>query len=407
MPTQLSPGARSNLAQSFDSRCNSVNALRLALAGLVLVSHTIQFSTSGPDPLGRFTGSFVDLSTIAVDGFFALSGFLIAGSFLRSQSVGRYLWRRALRILPGYWACLVVTAGLIAPLAWFIEYDKLTGYPVLGETSATSFVWQNAGLLIRQFDIAGAFGGEVANGSLHTLVYEFACYLLVAVVGAAGVLARRPWLMVFALAMAWTLILFEIVTDSGVVAGHPARETLLRYGTMFLAGVVAFLFADRVRLTGRGGIIAVGVLGVAIVTCSLVQDDTRSALIYSVFAPLAVTYLVLLCGASPRLARIGSRRDLSYGLYVYAWPVQETLLVMGADSWWLPLYLVVSLVAALVLALVSWTLIESPALALKSWTPRTFVLWQSRQAVARPGAPLPNEPQERSGGHHVRSNADR
>ena len=406
MSTQDVSDARGTVTQRFDPRRNSVNALRLFLAGLVLVSHTIQLSTSGQDPLGRFTGSYVDLSTVAVDGFFALSGFLIAGSFLRSPSVGRYLWRRGLRILPGYWVCLLVTAGLIAPLAWFIEHDDLAGYPVLGEASATSFVWQNAGLLIRQFDIAGAFGGEVANGSLHTLVYEFACYLLVAVLGAVGVLARRPWMMVVGLAMAWTLILAELVTDSGLIAGQPARETLLRYGTMFLAGVVAYLFGDRIPLTGRGGAVAAVVLGGAFVTCSLVPGDARSTLSYALIAPPAVAYLVLLFGASPRLARVGSRRDLSYGLYVYAWPVQATLLVLGAGAWWLPLYLVVSLVAALAMALLSWTFIESPALALKSWTPKTLLLWQSQKAAAH-ATPLPNEPHKRGGEAYVRSDADR
>jgi peptidoglycan/LPS O-acetylase OafA/YrhL len=373
----------------------------------VLVSHTVHLSTSGPDSLGRFTGSYVDLSTIAVDGFFALSGFLIVGSFLRSPSVGRYLWRRALRILPGYWVCLLVTAGLIAPLAFFIEHGELDGFPVAGDASATSFVWQNVGLLIRQFEISGTFGGEVANGSLHTLFYEFVCYLLVAVVGAAGVLARRPWLMVVGLAMAWALILSEVVTDSGLVAGQPARETLVRYGTMFLAGAVMHLFGDRIPLTGRGGVLAAGVLGVAIVICSLIRDDARSMLTYALIAPPAVAYLVMLCGASPRLARVGSRRDLSYGLYVYAWPVQATLLVMGAADWWLPVYLAVSLVAALAMALLSWTFIESPALALKSWTPKTLLLWQSQRAAAQHAPPQPNEQHERDGESYVRSDADR
>lgn len=57
---------------------------------------------------------------------------------------------------------------------------------------------------------------------------------------------------------------------------------------------------------------------------------------YSVLAPAAVTYLVLALGASTRLTRVGSKRDLSYGLYVYAWPVPATLLLVGAAQWWLP-----------------------------------------------------------------------
>ena len=375
----------------FDPRHNSVNALRLGLAGLVLVSHTIQLSSDRQvDPVGQLTESHVDLSTMAVDGFFALSGFLIAGSFLRSPSVWRYLWRRALRILPGFWACLLVTAALIAPVAWLLEYRSLTGYPIVGPGSGVDFVWQNAALLIRQFSIDGAFGGQVANGSLHTLFYEFLCYLAVAVIGVLGILRRRPGLVLAMFGIAWVVTLVEAVAQTGVVLGQPGRELMLRFGTMFLAGMVALLFAEHIRLTARRGLLAGLLLALAVGVAIPVVGDARSILAYSLLAPPAVIYLVLLAGASPRLARVGARRDLSYGLYVYAWPVQVTLLVLGADEWGLPAYLISSLAVALVLAFLSWTFIESRALALKSWTPKTLVR-QSRRKRAGKSAPRVTE----------------
>jgi peptidoglycan/LPS O-acetylase OafA/YrhL len=369
---------RDTLEVQFDSRRNSVNALRLALAGLVLVSHTVQASTGDGDPVGRFTGSHVDLSTMAVDAFFALSGFLIAGSFLSSPSVGRYLWRRALRILPGFWVCLVASAALLAPLTWLLARHTLSGFPVTGPASATAYVWRNAGLLIREFHITGAFDGEAVNGSVHTLFYEFACYLMVAVVGVLGIMRTRPWLVVAMLAVAWLITLAEAVGQTGVVSGQPGRELMLRYGTVFLAGMVGQLYARRIRLTSRGGLLAVVTLAGALTAARLCTGDSRSTLTYSLLAPPAMAYLVLLVGCSPRLAHVGARRDLSYGLYVYAWPVQATLVVVGAHEWWLPVYLVVSLAVALGLAYLSWTYVESPALALKSWTPRSPV-WHSHR----------------------------
>lgn len=393
MTTYELAGASPTVASRFDSRHNSVNALRLVLAGLVLVSHTIQLGTNGPDPVGRLTRSSVDLGTIAVDGFFALSGFLITRSFLRSPSVWRYLWRRALRILPAFYVCLVVSAAVIAPLAWVLSRGDLAGYPVVGDSSATSYVWRNAGLFIGQFSIAGAFEGQVVNGSLHTLFYEFACYLLVALVGAVGVLAHRPAVVVGLFALAWVVTLAEALTTTGLVVGHPARELMLRFGTMFLAGSVGLLYADRIRLTGRGGAVAAIVLAGALLLCAPVQGDARTVLTYSLVAPLAVAYVVLLAGASPRLQRIGSRRDLSYGLYVYAWPVQVTLLVLGAAQWWLPVYFAASLAIALSLAFLSWTLVESPALALKSWTPGLVLSGGGPGQAGRSVAPVaPDEP---------------
>src|SRR5690348_14177211 len=74
-----------SLVGTFDPRINSVNALRLILAGLVLGSHTLKLH-GGHDPLEVVTGGSVDIGTVAVDGFFALSGFLIVGSWLGSNS---------------------------------------------------------------------------------------------------------------------------------------------------------------------------------------------------------------------------------------------------------------------------------------------------------------------------------
>ncbi len=394
MLTDQSPVARPTVAQRFDSRHNSVNALRLFLAGLVLVSHAIQDSTGGRDPLGWLTGSHVDLGTVAVDGFFALSGFLIAGSYVHSPSVWRYLWRRALRILPGFYVCLIVSAAVIAPFAWVLEHGHLSGYSVLGDNSATSYVWRNAGLYINQFHIAGAFEGKAVNGSLYTLFYEFVCYLLIAVVGVAGVLARRAWVMVAIFGLAWALMLTEAIADTGLVIGHPTREIMLRFGTMFLAGTLALLYADRIKLTARWGVVAGLTLIAALLICVPIEDVVRSELTYGLLAPPAVAYLILLVGASRRLERIGSRRDLSYGLYVYAWPAQATLLVVGAASWWLPLYLAASLAIAMGLAFLSWTFVEAPALALKSWTPQAL-LSRSRELPAD----SPGSRPDRTDGH--------
>ena len=57
---------------------------------------------------------------MAIDGFFALSGFLIFGSYLNSPGTGRFVWRRCLRILPGFWVCLLVMTFLLLRLAQLV-----------------------------------------------------------------------------------------------------------------------------------------------------------------------------------------------------------------------------------------------------------------------------------------------
>lgn len=358
------PG-RDSLGRRLNPRHNNINALRLGLAFVVLLSHSVQLATGGPDLLGGWTGTSVDLSTMAVDGFFALSGFLILRSYLSSKSTWRYLWRRALRILPGFWVCLIVSAFVIGPVAWVIAGEGLSLYPT-GE--AASFVSSNSLLLIRQFEITGAYGGMPVNGSLHTLFYEFLCYLGVAVLGVLGVTRWGPKPLVALLCSVWVIVIVIAAVEPALIVGHPARELLLRYGSMFLAGMLLLVLADRVRLTTTRSVLGGVVIVAALAASSLVSGE-RALIAYIVLAAPAVAFVVLSVGAGTRVARIGSRRDLSYGLYVYAWPVQATLLVAGAGTWWTPGFVLASLAISLGCALLSWSWVESPALRLKSWTP--------------------------------------
>ncbi|QJY47056.1 acyltransferase family protein [Pseudonocardia broussonetiae] len=356
------------LAQAFDPRRNSVNALRLGLAGLVLLSHSLKFQ-GHEDPLGHLTGGDVDLGTLAVDGFFALSGFLIAGSWAASPSTARYLWRRCLRILPAFWVCLLVSAFVLLPLARLLEFGSLAGFPWTGERSALSYVTSNAALFIQQYEVPGTLGGEPVNGSLYTLFYEFACYLGIGALGALGLLRDRVWPLLAVTAAVWLLTVSELLDGALLTSRSETLETALRFGSMFLAGAVAARLAPRLPMGPAGGALAAVVLVQSLVLASMAPTPEASTLVHVAIAPAAVAYLVLLAGSSPRLHRVGARRDLSYGLYVYAWPAQALLLLVGGAAWPLPVYAAASLGAGLLLALASWTWVESPALRLKSWTP--------------------------------------
>lgn len=151
---------------------------------------------------------------------------------------------------------------------------------------------------------------------------------------------------------------------------------------MFVAGALAHRVAGVLPLGPVGGTLAALLLTWAVVLAVLVGEDPRGTLAYVVLAPPAVAYLLLLAGSSRRLQRVGSRRDLSYGLYVYAWPVQVLLLLAGAAAWPVLLYGAASLAVALVLAWASWTWVETPALRLKSWTPAAA---RDRGRGGRPG----------------------
>src|SRR5579875_2465757 len=116
------------LAAALELHQNRITALRLLLALLVLVSHSYLLGGFDPDPVYVLSGGRLALGTLAVVGFFFVSGVLITRSFLHSASVWRYLWHRALRILPGYWVCLFVGAYLIGTLAFCVEHGFSAQY---------------------------------------------------------------------------------------------------------------------------------------------------------------------------------------------------------------------------------------------------------------------------------------
>jgi peptidoglycan/LPS O-acetylase OafA/YrhL len=147
------PGRRT-IGGSFSGRHNGLNLIRLVLATLVLVDHALDL---GGWSLG--TLNFTHIDSIAVYGFFGISGFLIAGSAVRNRP-GRYLWQRFLRIFPGLWVCLAVTGlfiGIVAYLHAPLAHCGLSCY-FSAPDGPFSYVYRNALLpnpYLYQFTIAG------------------------------------------------------------------------------------------------------------------------------------------------------------------------------------------------------------------------------------------------------------
>lgn len=113
------------------------------------------------------------LGELAVDSFFIISRFLISASLMHIPSTTRFMWHRFLRILPGFWACLVVTAFLFAPTFWIISHGTIDGFLHPSGGSPAGYVIRNSLLVIQQENIGGLFAGSpyryAINGSLWPL----------------------------------------------------------------------------------------------------------------------------------------------------------------------------------------------------------------------------------------------
>jgi peptidoglycan/LPS O-acetylase OafA/YrhL len=360
--------APASLEATFEPRLNGLNLLRLALALGVVLRHSYTM-------LGEPTGwqpAEVLMRSVFVDGFFAISGFLIVRSWVTKPDAYVFLRARLLRIMPGFWVCLVVVAFVFAPLHALITGVTPTA-AFFGD--AGGYVLRNAGLWIFQDGIAGGpLGASPAeagtwNGSLWTLFWEFVCYLGVLVLGVSGLLRRR-WVLPAAFVAAVAVLSLTAVPALDVWFIHHAA----RFATMFLAGALVYQYRDRIPARGR--LVAVAV--VVVVATSYLPD-------YRMLGALPLAYACIVGGAMIKVPALTLRTDLSYGTYIYAYPVQQLLVGAGLGAAGVPLYFVLCVLVTLPLAAASWFVVERPALRHKL---------VRRPATPAASAPVPSSVQE-------------
>lgn len=344
---------------TFDVRANSFGFLRLMFAVLVIVSHSWPLGGFGKDP-GRLDNN---LGIFAVEGFFALSGFLITMSGSR-LSIGRFLWHRILRIFPAYWVSLLLVAVVFAPIIWR-TMRGLTEYP-FASPPPTGFIFLNALLFQNQITIGDTLTGIPAalmwNGPLYTLPMEFACYLLIAVLMAGRVLTAR--MVAVLAAAAWGWVQLAQIGALGVYDDRQAKFTLC-----FLVGSLIYFLRERLLTLKLW--LPLGALVILVVTYLTWG--------FHIFGIVAFAYLVLWIAYHLPFRAVGRRHDFSYGLYIYGWPVQQMAAYFGATQLGIVAYILISLAGAAVLAVASWYLIESPALRWKSADPMAW--FRKKQTV--------------------------
>lgn len=353
-------------------RSNNFDALRLFGALLVIVGHAYELLGRRAD-LPSLLGH--RLQTIGVIIFFCVSGYLIAGSWERTRHPFSYFLARCLRIFPALLVVVLVTALALGPMVTVLS---LQDYLVSPDTR--SYILDNVALRV-QFGLPGVWGDlpypGAVNGSLWTLAVEFACYLAVPLFFFVPKAARpAAWLLVGVVCIYWAL---EPQQDSPVIYHVRLRDAAAMW--VFFAGG-AFLHAMRSRWDVlRADVAVLGFTMFALVT--LVAPDHALWVAW-----LTVPYAVLTAGLArtPVLCHASRFGDFSYGLYLWAFPVQQLVVDL-----WGPQRMSVNLLVVtgvtLVLAVLTWHMVERPALWLKTRV-------QLRLAtVIRPGAvPVPTQP---------------
>lgn len=324
-----------------ERRTNNFDALRIAAALCVIVGHS--FVLTGRVEQSPSLGG-VHLEYLGVSVFFVISGYLISGSWERSRSIGQYVSSRALRIAPLLFLVILLSAFVMGPL--------VTTAPDYFTNPQTWRYLVNL-VLLPADGLPGVFDGNpypsVVNGSVWTLRAEVICYLVVLLLGLLPRQAQLIGFGAFALgSMALVLLGPVVIAGSNVSA---AGGTWVYFA---LAALVRLLVPRSALRPGIAALVAVGWVVAAVVAPSIAIP-----LLW-----VALPYVLLSVGlaSTPGVRRAARFGDLSYGLYLWAFPVQQLVVLWFGV---LPLWVDIPLVAALtgVLAFASWHLLEKRALA--------------------------------------------
>ena len=327
--------------------------VRVVAALCVIVSH--QYALNGMrEP------SVLDVHSIGGFGvlvFFSISGYLVSISWQSDPNGFRFVAKRFLRIWPGFAVAILLAALVLGPWVSDLALRDYYRHPLIGE------YLKNLQFSLRDqlpLSYAGNAIPNAINGSIWTIPIEVKCYALLGLLGVAGVLKIR-WAIAIATLVA--VIAYAVVEPRGdrivtALQWRPEQRFALEFGLFFFAGVLIHRF-DVLSTPQRTGWFLAACWLVAIGAWFL----QRPLLALWLVVPL--TTLVMATASTPVLRQAGRFGDLSYGLYLYAFPVQQVLIWQLKDrlSWWSILALVCATTASL--AWVSWHLVEKRALRYK------------------------------------------
>jgi len=332
-------------------RNNNFGLLRLLFAVFVIFGHSPELvdGNRSREFLTDTFGGRMSLGDLAVFGFFLISGYLITQSFNNSNSIRSYFLKRFLRIIPGYlvsfWICIII----VAPL---------------GGATASIFSWKTLGhqlflsLLLLPPDSDGGFASlpyPFLNGSMWTIGYEFRCYIFTAMIGILGIYRTHYRFAFLTLVVSCVILVGAGFTlDDHLLHSHTLTMSVYftaAYGT----GALYYLYRDKYSLNNIGAMMSIAIL------CELLYSSVSEVAFIIVGGYLIFWFAFKV--PTVAFSRAANNFDVSYGIYLYAWPVQNLIIWNYRDV--NPLILsFFTLAITGVLGAASWKLIEKPSLNL-------------------------------------------
>lgn len=322
--------------------------LRLCAALLVIYGHCFALALNPQaqlDVVGRLVGGTYT-GSIGVEMFFFISGLFVTHSWLRKPDLMHFVRARALRLIPALACCLLLTVYVLGPLLTELPLASYFNDPRTSDYLKTNLKFGEMAYALPGVFLQTQQAG-VVNGSLWSLPLELRCYVALAIAAVLGLGSKR-WLSNLCLALLAIRFAGSWVRHEGVFEHE--YQKLFPY---FLLGAACAMNARWVPL--HGGWLLLSLLATWL---------SHGTYLFHPLLGLSICYFCLWFGYCPRLPRVDRFGDLSYGSYLYGYPVQQTLVTLF-PLWTPHLLFLPAVLVVLPIAAASWWLIERPALRLK------------------------------------------
>ena len=338
--------------------------------------HTVVTTVGGVLHVSAWTGPGRPIKLALVPMFFALSGFLVAGSAFRLRRTPVFLAHRVLRIFPA----LVVEVALSALLLGLL-FTTLPLSSYFADPQFSEYLLNAVGDI--SYTLPGVFLHNpvhfIVNVNLWTLPSEFYCYLAMAALMMTGLVYSRSIYTGIMVMVTAVLVVAHALTGLSTPLGPFPAHVVVYY---FLFGVLFFHWRDRIP--ARFGLFVAS----AVASYVFLMFD---ATVY--LAPLPVAYMTMYFGLIPLpKSRLLASGDYSYGIYLYGFPITQSLIAIkpewftGGNVQFFSL-LVASTVLTTLFAAASWHVVEKRALSLKSRLPSR---WTQRPSLPAAGGDRPS-----------------
>lgn len=348
------------VSECLNDRKNNYDFIRFIAALLVIIAHAYPLTSHSGEFFLELSNGQMNLGALAVATFFVISGFLITQSYDRNPDIIKYFKARILRIYP---ALIMATIFGVFVIGLMVTTLPKTEYLTNSDTYnylKVIFLFPMEWTLPGVFE-SSSFNQSI-NGSLWTLPYEIICYVFVVVTGVLGALKNKYIVLSFFLFSLYikNYLILVIPTDFAWVY-LPDFFNLFPY---FAAGMVIYAFRDDIILNKQYALLSLALLVISFIFGGFVT-------VFTIFG----SYLIVYIAYSKKLkfynfAKFG---DFSYGLYIYAFPIQQSVTYFISD---ISVFtnIIISIPLTLIVSYCSWHLIEKPAMKLKNKTFKNKIL---------------------------------